>query len=161
MRAKITLQSVKALKPSGALYDTELKGFQVRRQAKATVYAVRRMVGKRNLQITIGEHGAWTPDKARKEAERLLRELGVGNDPRATRVVGATLADAAVQFMDHIREKRAAGTAREYQGHLDVHLLPQFGRLPLDRITTAQVEKLQSISERTQDARKSCRRHAL
>ena len=148
MRAKITLQSVKALKPSGALYDTELKGFQVRRQAKATVYAVRRMVGKRNLQITIGEHGAWTPDKARKEAERLLRELGVGNDPRATRVVGATLADAAV-------------TAREYQGHLDVHLLPQFGRLPLDRITTAQVEKLQSISERTQDARKSCRRHAL
>ena len=63
MRAKITLQSVKALKPSGALYDTELKGFQVRRQAKATVYAVRRMVGKRNLQITIGEHGAWTPDK--------------------------------------------------------------------------------------------------
>ena len=53
MRAKITLKSVKA-QAQWALYDTELKGFQVRRQAKATVHAVRRMVGKRNLQITIG-----------------------------------------------------------------------------------------------------------
>jgi hypothetical protein len=70
------LQSAKALQPGEALYDTELKGFQVRQQAKATVYAVLRPFGRRNLQITIGEHGAWTPDRARKEAERLLRELG-------------------------------------------------------------------------------------
>ena len=58
------------------------------------------MVGTRNFQITIGEHGAWTPDKARKELERLLRELGAGNDPRANRVVGATFADAATLPLD-------------------------------------------------------------
>jgi len=104
---KIKLQSIKLLQPCEALYDTELRGFQARRQVKAVVYAVRRLFGKRNLQITIGEHGAWAPDKARKEAERLLRELGIGNDPRTTRVVGLTLAEAASQFMEHIREKRA------------------------------------------------------
>jgi integrase len=142
MQAKITLQSVKALRPGEALYDTELKGFQVRRQAKAIVYAVRRMVGKRNVQITIGDHGAWTPQLARAQAERLLRELGIGNDPRAVKAVELTLNDAAANFMEHIQVKRAAGTAREYQGHLDQHLLPRFGRSALSRITTADVERL-------------------
>ena len=71
MRAKITLQSMKSLQVSVTLYDTELKGFQVRRQAGASVYSVRRKVGKRNMRHTIGEHGAWTPDKARKDVKRL------------------------------------------------------------------------------------------
>ena len=137
MRAKITLQSVKALKPSEALYDTELKGFQVRRQAKAIVYAVRRMVGKRNLQITIGEHGAWTPDKARKEAERLLRELGVGNDPRATRVVeppSQTLPPTS--WTTFGRSERLALPASTRDISIST-CCPSSATLPLDRITTA------------------------
>ena len=37
MRMKIKLQSIKLLQPGEALYDTELRGFQARRQAKAVV----------------------------------------------------------------------------------------------------------------------------
>jgi Arm domain-containing DNA-binding protein/integrase-like protein len=134
MRNKITLQSVKVLKPGGALNDTELEGFQVRCQSKATVYSVRRLVGKRNLQIRIGEHGTWTPEKARKEAEaeRLLRELGVGNDPRTAKIGSATLRQVSEHFMEHIRQKRQPGTARGYHDHFDQHMVPKFGNVPLD-----------------------------
>jgi integrase len=142
MPGKITLQSVKALQPGETIFDSELTGFQVRRQRDAIVYSVRRKCQGRNQRLPIGEHGAWTPTTARKEAERLLRELGVGNDPRASRTAATTLRAAAVGFMEHIREKRAPRTARGYQDHLDQHLLPKFGSLPLDRITTEAVEKL-------------------
>ncbi len=142
MQGKITLQSVKALKSGETIFDNELTGFQVRRQRDAIVYSVRRKCQGRNQRLPIGEHGAWTPTTARTEAERLLRELGVGNDPRAARVAATTLREAAKGFMDHIREKRAPHTARGYQDHLDQHLLPKFSSTPLDRITTEAIEKL-------------------
>ncbi|MBX9590835.1 MAG: tyrosine-type recombinase/integrase [Hyphomonadaceae bacterium] len=142
MRAKITLQSVKALKPGQTLHDTELRGFQVRRQAKAIVYAVRRRQGRRNVQVTIGEHGAWTPDKARKEGERLLRELAIGNDPTAAKRQGITVGEASVKFLEHIEAKRAGATHREYKGHFDDHILPDFKNHALAKMTVAQVERL-------------------
>ena len=142
MRAKITLQTVKTLEPKAALYDTVLRGFQARRQAKAVVYSVRRKVGDRNVLITIGQHGAWTPEKARREAERLLRELGLGNDPRAASVGSLTLAEVAEVFLSHIAAKRASGTHDGYKEHLDQHIVPKFGKYPLDKITTGELRKL-------------------
>jgi hypothetical protein len=76
-------------------------------------------------------------------------------------MVGLTLAEAAPQFMDHIRQKRALGTAREYQGHLDQHLLPLLGRLPLDRITSVQIERLHLSLKERKILAEPRRRHAL
>lgn len=149
MRAKITLQSVKALKAGEEIFDTEMKGFQVRRQQDAIVYSVRRKCQGRNVRHVVGEHGAWTPDKARKHAERLLRELGVGNDPRAAKPGSVTLKHAAEGFLSHIASKRAAGTYREYKGHLDGYLVPKFGKHALDKITTGELRKMhQKMSDR-------------
>ena len=142
MQSKITLQSVKTLKPRQTLYDTELRGFQVRRQGKAIVYTVRRKVGRRNMRLTIGEHGAWTPHKARKEAERVLREWGVGNDPTAAKKQGTTVGEASVPFLEHIKAKRAERTYREYKGHFDDHILPRFKNHALARLTITDVESL-------------------
>ena len=44
--------------------------------------------------------------------------------------------------MAHIGEKRAPGTAREYQGHFDKYLLPALGNDALDKINTSALERL-------------------
>ena len=49
---------------------------------------------------------------------------------------------AAETFLDHVRAKRAAGTAREYESHLRDHLIPAVGRKALDSITTSDLAKL-------------------
>lgn len=143
MRAKITLTSVAALKAGQTIYDTELKGFLVRCQGKLKVYSVRKKHKGRNLQVRIGEHGnGWTPDTARKRAQELLRELGVGNDPRITSIGSVTLAEAAERFLEHIETKRQSGTHREYKGHLNDHLLPRFGKRALENITVGELRRM-------------------
>jgi hypothetical protein len=101
MQGKITLQSVKALLPGEEIFDTDLRGFQVRRQRNAIMYSVRRKQAERNVRHIIGEHGAWTPTTA------TIARAGCRHDPRAAKTAVTTLRVAAMGFMDHIREKRA------------------------------------------------------
>jgi integrase len=143
MRGVITLQAVKALRPGQEMTDTRLQGFQVRRQGDAITYSVRRRLHGKNVRSTIGRHGPWTPDKARKEAEDRLRDFGKGVNPDIKRKgAGAVFAVVAPLFLQHVEEHLAASTHREYSGHIYDHLLPRFKNKPLDKIATAEVEIL-------------------
>jgi integrase len=137
--AKITLQSVKAMQPGETLVDIEISGFEARRQKDAVVYSVRAKVGGRKVRFPIGRHGTWTPESARKEAQRLLREVGVGNDPRKKRGGGTTLADVASDFLAYIEAHCAPLTHREYRGHLNAHLIPRFGAYTLEAIPVGEL----------------------
>lgn len=68
------------------LWDDDLKGFGVKSTpAGAKIYLIQYRMGGRGaptLRWTIGRHGAWTAASAREEAERLLRDVAVGLDPR-------------------------------------------------------------------------------
>ena len=142
MQGRITISAVEKLRPGDILHHSELVGFLVRRQQDATVYSVRRRFRGQNLLVTIGRHGAFTPHTARKEAARLLSAMAGGQDPRATQRSVVAFKDAAEEFLLHIRAKRSAGTAREYEGHLRGYLLPRFGRRALELITTDELDKL-------------------
>jgi len=86
---KITKRTVDALEPSSSdlfLWDDELKGFGVRLTPKGVrSYVLQYRMGGREThprRYTIGRHGSpWTPDRARKEAERLLYLIHQKIDP--------------------------------------------------------------------------------
>jgi integrase len=65
-----------------------------------------------------------------------------GSDPRISKTSAVAFSVAADTFLEHVRAKRAAGTAREYEGHLRDHLIPAFGRKALDSVTTADLSKV-------------------
>lgn len=81
MLGKITKSAVDKLEPGSLLWDTRLVGFGVRRQLRHPHYVVRyRFSGKQKL-VTIGRHGAWTPETARREPQRLLGVARGFHDP--------------------------------------------------------------------------------
>jgi integrase len=97
-RLKITKRTVDAEpipdRGDSRIWDTELKGFCLRVYPKGRkspsgrkVYAVKYRVGRTQRWFTIGEHGSpWTPDKARDQAESILRDAGDGKDRQAAKI---------------------------------------------------------------------------
>ena len=82
----ITIRTVQSLTPGQTIWDAghrkAVRGFGVRRQRGAAVYVVKYRALGRQRFLTIGPHGSpWTPEKARKEAKRLLGLVAGGKDP--------------------------------------------------------------------------------
>jgi len=81
IRKRITKRLVDTLPIGSAVWDSEVKGFGVRRQKNDKVYVVKMRINGRQRWITIGGHGApWTPESARKEAQRIWGEIRSGID---------------------------------------------------------------------------------
>jgi integrase len=99
-RVKLTKTEVERLKPDGdakqtIYWDTELRSFGICVGVTAKTYIVYRTVGsrqqgnRRNIKLTIGRHGVYMPDEARKRARELLAEFAEGKDPRESRRIVA------------------------------------------------------------------------
>ena len=73
VQGKITKTAVDRLEPWSVLWDSEVKGFGVRRHgADARHYLLRYRFGGKQTFRKIGRHGSpFTPDTARNEARRL------------------------------------------------------------------------------------------
>jgi integrase len=91
-------------------WDDELRGFGLRVTATGVrSYVVQGRVGTRSRRVTIGRHGRWTCEEARRQAREVLREMDLGIDPTEKRqraaalgvtlrtVVSAYLADRALK----------------------------------------------------------------
>jgi len=82
--ARITNSAIVKAAP-GLLWDTEVKGFGVRIGASGTAtFVFQYRLGGREATArrhSIGRHGDWTPDEARKEARRLGQMVDRGIDP--------------------------------------------------------------------------------
>lgn len=81
MRKRITKSLVDQMLPGETITDTELHGFRVRAGTTYKVYSVQKRNGLKVVTRTIGRHGPFTADQARKEAQRLLFSLAQGKDP--------------------------------------------------------------------------------
>jgi integrase len=121
MIGTISIRTVEALAPGQTLWDAALSGFGCRRQISAAVYIVKYRTGGAQRFLTIGKHGPWTPDKARKEARRLLGEVAAGSDPASQkaeekRQLADTLAAVAEAYLAvasrRLRPKSLAVTQR-------------------------------------------------
>lgn len=143
-RTKLTNESVDALKPAreGSYYvfDSDQRKLAVRVMASGRrFYSVRIFKDGRTSWMNIGEHAdaapatdksratgkarKWNPVEARKEADRLIGEVGNGVDPHAAALAlrGApTLREAAVAY---VTETRATKKKRESSIDADLRML--------------------------------------
>jgi len=88
MKLHITAPKIKALKPSEKPYevvDDEIRGFLARVQPSGTIsyyFTYRTMDGTRK-RARIGKHPGITAPAARKVAEKLAAQVGLGGDPHS------------------------------------------------------------------------------
>jgi integrase len=149
---RITKRAVDGVHSNSAdqfLWDIELKGFGVKiTPGGSKVYILQYRRGGRSSptrRITIGRHGALTPDQARKEAVRLLGAIAGGSDPAAIRTAarGApTVAALAERFLsEHVATKTKSSTASKYRQLIDNAILPAFGRKRVRDVVRADISR--------------------
>ena len=155
-RKRIGLLDVRALAPGETLWDSAVAGFAARRQqGDAVAYILKSRTSEgRQRWHTIGRHGApWTPDTARKEAQRLLGEVAKGADPAAEKqakrkaetvaeLCDSYFADAeAGRLLTRRRTAKKASTLATDSGRLATHVIPLLGRMKVAAVTREDIEQ--------------------
>ena len=151
-RETLTTRIVEALPVSHretVVWDRELPGFGVRvHPSGSKVYMVHKRSGGKSRRVTIGRHGIWSLDAARREAGGIIASLKNGETPTRPgaengSASGPTIAELAEQYMaEHVAVRCKPTTARSCRHIFDKYLLPQFGRLRLGEITPDRVAAL-------------------
>jgi integrase len=107
-RLKITKRGVDGLPDPVArqalYFDSELTGFGIRVSATTRAYFVEKRVSGKTVRYTIGKHGEFTADQARRAAQKLLNSMAGGANPvdekRCAKVRGVTLIEAFTDFLE-------------------------------------------------------------
>jgi integrase len=158
MRARIArrlFETTEAKHRKGELWiwDAEVRGFYARHQGREGsrwFYGVKYRIGGKARYHGIGEDGAgtgkpdtatWTPEAARKEAERVRGLLRDGKDPDTGRSM-PTLREFSERYLEqHARPFKKPRSIEEDEGLFERHLIPTFGNLRLDKIDQAAVTR--------------------
>jgi integrase len=145
---KITKSAVERL-VGGWIWDSEVKGFGVRRQLDGAFYYLRYRLGGRQCMKSIGRHGSpWTPDTARRAAQEALGEVVKGKHPAfATKPAGDTFGAVLPRFLERQRLKLRPRAFEEVERHLVNHSAP-LAKLRLSEIDRRTVAKLLEQIER-------------
>jgi integrase len=151
MKARIArrfLETTEAKHRKGELWiwDTEVRGFYARHQGREGsrwFYGVKYRIGGKARYHVIGEDGTgtgkpepvtWTPETARKEAERVRGLLRDGKDPDTGRSMPTLREFSECYLEQHARPFKKPRSIEEDEGLFERHLIPAFGDLRLDRI---------------------------
>lgn len=142
----ITKSLIAEMEPNSIIWDTNLTGFGVRRQKGKPSYIIKCRVNGKQVHYTIGQHGAFTPDLARKEARTLLANAQKGIDPREAKRAARDLISvegACQHFLNtHVAKKRKPKTLQEYRRIIEKIVTPKIGKLKIKEVTAEQISKL-------------------
>lgn len=147
---RITAEVVEGLAPGAQVFDVEVRGFGVRHQGGSPAYFVKTRIKGRQRVLTIGRHGAgaWSAERARREAIRLLGLIRDGRDiasERDAERVAPTLDGFAARYMaEYAERQKKPRTLVEDRRLLAVHILPALGKRKLRDIDKADVARFHS-----------------
>jgi integrase len=143
---RITIPVVKSLRPGETIWDTEVRGFGVRRQRRNPVFVLKTRIAGRQRFFTIGAHGkGWTVGTARREAERLLGLIAGGADPAHARDAAKLDPTMNTLFDRYLGEgcaNKKPSTLLRDRSRIDRHLRPLIGQIRLRNVTRATIERL-------------------
>ncbi len=135
--ARLTKRVVDAARPPDKgktiTWDNGIPGFGLAVYASGRrSYVLKYSIHGRQRWLTLGTHGAMTPERARKRAEKARGLIADNIDPAAERQrereQQTTVADLADATMTEVRAKKKSGTVRAYKNQL-AHVRSGFGKL--------------------------------
>lgn len=134
------------------VFDTEVRGFGLRVSPsgqKSWVFEYKSGEGGRRAttkRVTIGKVNEFTPDEARRIADRFRSKAKVGQDPQADKAnerAALKVSELVEQFISkHVGPKRKAGTKAHYEDILNRIVIPELGSKKAKDLTRAQLAKL-------------------
>ena len=117
--------------------DSELPGFWLLVGKTSKTYLAKGRVNRRDIRCTIGKHGVFTTEEARRDARLILADMARGIDPNAIKEEKArrrlTFGDAFKKFLE-IKQDLCLGTVADYNRAVDSYL-EDWKNKPLDQIT--------------------------
>jgi integrase len=144
-RLHITKRAIDALsfvpkKQQKLYWDDELAGFGICVGHTSKSYIAQHDVNGRTVRITIGKHGVFTPEEARREARDYLNRMARGEDPRETKRRQQAL---SLTLNEAWREYKAAHSWRkqtnaDYERVVE-HFMADWSKRPLGEITGQMV----------------------
>ncbi|MES9934745.1 MAG: tyrosine-type recombinase/integrase [Candidatus Sedimenticola sp. PURPLELP] len=149
-KVKLTKRAIDAISPPDTpntftqVWDKEIPGFGLRvTHSGVKSYILNYRAKGRQRKYTIGRHGDFTADQARQEALRLRSIVASGGDPQAEKhreTQIPTLSRFADEYLSHA--KKTKKTWKSDESKLNTRILPKWGKMRLDTITTRQIESL-------------------
>ena len=143
--SKRTVDGLPVEEKDATFWDRELPGFGVRVYPSGSRVYIAQCRGPAGIRrVTLGRHGAITPEQARKKAGAAIARIRQGEDPvQGPPVPVLTVADLAERYMEaHVEVRCNAHTQRIYRGTLRNHILPALGAMPLASVGRAEVAAL-------------------
>lgn len=162
---KLTKRAVEAVEPGAKdiiLWDTDLKGFgcKITPKGKRVYFAYYRTRNGVQRRPTIGAHGTVACEQAREIARQWLAEAAAGGDPSAHRKAKRatpTMTEFAERYLaEHARTKKKRRSVEGDESNLRNHVLPALGRLKVDAVTRADVQRLHHAMKATPSAANRC-----
>ena len=151
----ITIRTIRSIKPDQKrdiyVWDTRLKGFGLRTTPAGSQSFVfqYRVDGGPARRKTIGPVGSpWTPNTARKEAEKLLVQVYQGIDPVEAKREAKRKKEAlkfssyCAKFAELYLKDRWRGTWKAANQTLENVVVPRWGNMALNEITRADIVKV-------------------
>lgn len=156
--AKLSKRVVDQVEPGAAdyfIWDDALPGFGFRvfRSGKRS-YLVQYRAGGRSRRFTIGPHGIWTPETARKEARILLGRIAQGDNPAEERQLdhkAITVKELCALYMADLEKglilgkggrPKKATTIGTDTGRIRRHIVPLIGTRRVKDLVKADINRV-------------------
>lgn len=155
--AKLTKRTVDTAEVRAAdyvIWDEDLPGFGLRVFASGKrSYVVQYRAAGRSRRFTIGLHGVWTPETARREAKALLGQVAHGGDPTEQRQLdhqAMTVKELCALYLADLdkglilgkgsRPKKASTVITD-RGRVQRHIIPLLGSRRVKDLTKSDIAK--------------------
>jgi integrase len=134
------------------IWDDELVGFGLRVFTSGRrSYLVQYRAKGRTRRLTIGPHGVWTPETARRQARALLGRIAQGDNPAEERqldIRAITIKELCERYLDDAkaglilgkkRLPKKASTIYTDEGRIRRHIIPLLGTRRVKDLVSADV----------------------
>jgi hypothetical protein len=151
---KRTVNAAEAKKGEYFVWCDKLAGFGLRVYPTGRkVYVAQVRVGKAIRRVKIGQHGPFTVDAARKQAETIIRAAAEGRDPQREKQAARhaiTLAELCEEYLMAARAglvivrgrpKRASTVAID-EGRISRHIVPLIGHIRSRDLRRGDVQRM-------------------
>lgn len=139
-----TVDGLSVEEKNAVFWDCDLPGFGVRVYPNGTrVYVVQTRGHGKSRRVTIGRHGLFTADEARRRAVRIIINIKDGEHSTRSPADTVTVAELAERFLkEHVAVYCRPGTEKMYASALRRFILPAYGHLPVGVVERDHVADL-------------------